>query len=152
MKRNLQRSLAICTMIALVLVTSACPAGTYRKILDAENGVAQSIGAGTDVVANLYDAQVIDRNEKNAVAGALLDANHLLDVFNKGAKALHDSGAESKTQYLTLADELSKGIVKLNASGTLHFKNVNAKATVDSLFASIQVSIGILKNAIQGAQ
>ncbi len=145
-----KRMLTIGLLLPVLLMLAACPQGTYRKILNAENGVAQSIGAGTNIVSDLYDRQVIDRGEKNAVAGALLDANHLLDIFNQGAKAVHASGADSKTQYLTLADELADGIRQLNAAGILRVKNPNAKAQVDALFASIQASIQILKTAIMG--
>lgn len=145
------KRISVCFLLCALVMMAACDSKTYRKILDAENGVAQSIGAGTNIVSNLYDQQIIDRGEKNAIAGALLDANRLLDTFNAGAKAVHAQG-DSKAAYLTLVDQLASGVRQLNAGGSLHVKNANARAQVDALFASIRASVEILKNAIVGAQ
>ena len=147
----MRKRISVCFLLCAVLILAACEKGTYRKILSAENGVAQSIGAATNIVGDLYDRQVIDREEKNAVASALLDANRLLDSFNKGAKAVHAAG-DSKAAYLTLVEQLAVGVRSLNASGTLRVKNGAAKAQIDALFASIEGAIGILRVAIEGGK
>ena len=161
---------AVMVLLAACVSLAGCPRDTYRKVLEAENGVAQSIGAGADIVASLYcparrdvvgvvDVNgnpvkecvegVIDRDEKNALTLALLDANALLNQFNKGAKSVHAAGY-NQTAYLALAESLSQGVRALNSEGRLRIKNEQARARVDAVFASIDAAIAILKNAIQG--
>ena len=140
---------AVMVLLAACVSLAGCPRDTYRKVLEAENGVAQSIGAGADIVASLYDGGLIDRDEKNVVASAMLDANALLNQFNNGAKAVHAAG-DNQTAYLALAESLSQGVQALNAEGRLRIKNEQAKARVDAVFASIDAAIAILKNAIRG--
>lgn len=140
---------AVMVLLAACVSLAGCPRDTYRKVLEAENGVAQSIGAGADIVASLYDGGLIDRDEKNVVASAMLDANALLNQFNKGAKAVHAAG-DNQTAYFALAVNLQSGIRVLNSEGRLRIKNEQARARVDAVFASIDAAIAILKNAIQG--
>ena len=146
---QLKKASAVAVIAVLVLGLAACPKERYRRILEAENAVAQSIGTGASITTQLYDGGVIDRSEKNAVAGALLQANTLLSRFNEGAKRVHAAGG-SVEQYIALADELSAGLKELNAEGKLGFKSEAAKTRVDSIFVTIQASAETLKLVILG--
>lgn len=148
MKMKLRGSIA--ALLVMVCFLAACDK-TYREVLKAEDGVSQSIGSGTAIVTDLYGRQIIDQQEKNIIAGALLDANRLLSTFNNKAKAVHAAG-DNKAAYVAAAGELASGIRELNAQGTLHIKNPQAKARVDALFASIESAVGILQLAIQGGK
>jgi hypothetical protein len=147
------RKASILLLIPILVLTMGLKAcdKTYREVLKAEDGVSQAIGSGTNIVTDLYQRQILDRDEKNTVAGVLLDANGLLTTFNGKVKAIHAAG-DSKAAYLAAADGLASGVRELTSKGTLHIKNPEAKAKVDALFASIESAIGILKIAVQGGQ
>lgn len=148
-KRNL-RSVSI--LICLVFCLAACSDDPYTAAAKATDDVATAVGQATAGTADLYNAGVITKDEKNAVAIVLLNLVDGNTEFRNKVKELHAKPATTKTDYLNAASSFVQSGRNLLASGDLHVKNADGQKKLDLWLQAIQTGLSGVATAIQSAK
>lgn len=152
------RKLFHCILIAVVLpcllFTTACNESQVRESALAAHRIVASVSAATDIKDELLTAELIDSNESKQIAILLRDANRAALAFNDKVKEYSSQKTippNARDELLTLFDDVTATVAKLNDQGVLHIKNETARSRLAAVLATINASISVIKGVLKNA-
>ena len=152
MRNRKRQYLSAFACLMLCVALTGCKDDAYTAAAKATDDVATAVGQATAGTADLYNAGVITKDEKNAVAIVLLNLVDGNTEFRNKVKELHAKPATTKTDYLNAASSFVQSGRNLLASGDLHVKNADGQKKLDLWLQAIQTGLSGVATAIQSAK
>lgn len=147
-----KRSLAIFLALAVILSFSTGCDDAYRAAAKGSDDVSSAVDKAIKGTAELYSQQLIDKNEKDAVAHVLDKITDANIEFRGNVKKIHANATATKADYIAAASGFVQSGRTLLANGDLNVKNTDAKKKLDAWLQAIQTGLDGVSLAIQQAK
>ena len=141
------KKILIVPVLLLAISLSACADADRKKLAQASQDFASGVTVTLSVDQALIDQGLIERDDAAALTGAILDVSNAGAEFNRTAQTVSLSGA-GKTLVLGKLTALADAAGRLEAAGTLHIKNSQARLQFQAGVAVIKVAIGVAQSVL----
>ena len=138
------RLAAAFVLVALTLLTAACPAGTVHKAREAVADVASGLQAVQAVNEQLYEAKLITPAEGAALAGFVVEATYLTDNAHACVANLSNNATAIAGCVQPYVDQLKTQ----EAMTLLKIGNPEARSKFETALRGVDAALAVLQSIL----
>lgn len=138
--RITRRLTVIFVLFAVCLSQTACNKDQLRRAANTSAMTASLVRVAIDTKRALAKDGTLDRDEELAITVAMRDLNLAVIEFNSLARTYDEFTAETRAQLLTLFNNVTLGVARLNDQGVLRIKNPQARGRFQKILTRVRAA------------
>lgn len=136
-------------IVAALLSTTACDKNHIREARKAAYRIQVITDAAIDTTATLYHDHLINQEDKNKIAQALLKINSANRVLIDKAEAAREDTVGVRTDLIAQLRVIESAVKDFKATGALGIKSQSGELAFQSAMSALDSALAIIQTVLE---